>query len=188
MSRSEFKEAMNCLDRGDVRSALAIADNLTQSPDERDQISGYLCRGFAYEDGGDGLTPDLAKAIHNYRKASLLAPDSITFCHLARASIKLGEAGLPEAWKFLVQAKTLRDTPEVILGFAKYYREKNEYEKAKYFYRSAALRGRFAGFFGYSEISRILGQNKRAMLVDSLRVLLGPLIALLIGNKAQEEF
>lgn len=188
MSRSDFQKAMAYLDRRDARSALATADDLTGSPDERDQVSGYLCRGFVYEDGGDDLEPDLSKAIYNYRHASLLAPDSITFCCLARASMKLGEIGLSDAWKFLVEARALRDTPEVALGFAQYYREKSDFKKASYFYRSAAFSGRFAGFFGYAEVSRIMGQNGRALLADCLRVLLGPFIALLIGSKAQEQF
>lgn len=189
--KDEFAQAMRLLDVGCAREALEIGNYLVSSDDEGDRLSGYLCRGLAYEDGGKDLEPDLEKSIDNYRRASLIAPDALSFCYLARASMKIATGvGYQRAFRYLQEAEALGLTPEVILGFAYYYRTKPDVDldAAKKNYMRAALAGRFAGFFGYAEVARLLGQNGRALVADCLRIALGPLIALLIGKRAQDRF
>lgn len=180
---------MHLLDEGYAQDALKIGNELVTSDDESEKLSGYLCRGLAYEDGGNDMPPDVDKSIYNYRQAALIAPSSISFCYLARASMKRGcENGYNDALRYLHEAADIGITPEVMLGFAHYHRTKpdRDLEGAKRFYLRAAANGRFMGFFGYSEVSRELGQNIRALAVDCARIILGPLIALLMGGRAQD--
>lgn len=188
---SRFPKAMRLLDDGCAQEALQIGNCLLSSADEGDRLSGYLCRGSVYEGGGKDLQPDLEKAMYNFRQAALIAPDAITFCNLARTSMKRdGDIGYSDALKYLKHAADFAMTAEVILGFAHYHRMKPDKDMkcAKRFYLRAAVRGRFRGFFGYSEVARELGQNNRARAVDCIRVVLGPVIALLIGSRAQDAF
>lgn len=101
-----------------------------------------------------------------------------------------GDVGYSDALKHLKHAADFAMAAEVVLGFAHYHRTKPEKDVkcAKRFYLRAAVRGRFNGFFGYSEVARELGQNNRARAVDGIRVILGPVIALLIGSRAQDAF
>ncbi len=189
--KSHFSKAIRLLDEGRAHEALQVASLLLSSDDEGDKLSGYLCRGFAYEDGGEDLQPDLEKATHNFRQAALIAPDAITFCYLARTSMKRGgDSGYSHALIYLRHAADIAMTADVILGFAHYHHTKPDRDAdcAKRFYLRAACRGRFAGFFGYSEVSRELGQHIRARAVDCIRIALGPFIALLIGRRAQDTF
>lgn len=182
---------MRLLDDGCAKDALEIGNALVLSEDEGDRLSGYLCRGLAYEDGGQDLQPDIEKSIYNYRQAALIAPDPISFCYLARASMKIsGGRGYQDAFKYLQEAAGIGLTPEVILGFAHYHRTKPDadLDAAKKFYLRAAASGRFRGFFGYSEVARELRQNVRAFVADCIRITLGPFIDLLLGKRAQDRF
>lgn len=49
---SSFTKAMRLLDDGCEQEALQIGNFLLSSADEGDRLSGYLCRGSVYEDGG----------------------------------------------------------------------------------------------------------------------------------------
>lgn len=184
-------EAMNLLDSGHACAALDIAERLISSDDERDQLSGYFCRGVIYEDGGVDVSPDVDKAIYNYRQVALLSPDWVSFNSLARMYMKKGgNNGFLSAKKYLDEAARIEVSPEVLLGYALYYRKKPESnpDMAKRYYLQAAVRGRFYGLFGYSEIARENGQPFRAVIADCVRILLGPFIVFLIGSKARNVF
>jgi len=174
---ADFKQAVQLLEHGQAHQALRLADSLTSSMDERHRLDGYMCRGMIFEEGGPDLCVDLDKALDSYRRASLIAPNSITFTSLARVSLK--RRAYAESLRFLQIAADHELTPEVLLGFA---------SKAKSYYLRAALKGRFSGFFGYSRMSRKMGQPVRAALVDALRIIAGPLIALAIGARARYQF
>ena len=185
----EFEKATRLLDLGKVREALVIADAFLAKKDEGSRLSGYLCRAMAYEDGGDGIAQDFDKAIDNFRRASLIAPWSGAFVNLARVSMKRKD-GYADARRFLDVALSYSLTPEVVLCLAHYYETKPDPELmfAKECYVKAAFLWRFAGFFGYSRVARQMGQWGRALCVDILRLILGPILALLIGAKAQYRF
>lgn len=185
----EFEKATRLLDQGRAREALVIAENFLKKEDEGSQISGYLCRGMIYEDGGYGVEQDFYKAMDSYRRVSLAAPCGPAFINLARVSMKC-PGGYPQARHFLDVALSYGLTSEVALCLAHYYETKPDPELAfaKECYVKAAFLWRFAGFFGYSRVARQMGQWGRALCVDILRLILGPILALLIGAKAQYRF
>ncbi|MFV1849023.1 tetratricopeptide repeat protein [Stenotrophomonas maltophilia] len=184
----EFKVAMDLLSKGEAGKALSLAESLIESEDESKRLDGYLCRGMVYEDGGEGVCVDLDVALDSYRRVSLIAPSSIAFSNLARVSMKLKD--FSRAIRYLEIAGEFEMTPEVILGFALFHEESSSFDgrAAKRLYLRAALNGRFAGFFGYSRVARKLGERGRALAVDCIRVLLGPVIAFIIGKKSQFQF
>lgn len=184
----QFKSAMGLLSEGSARQALLLAEAMISSEDESERLDGYLCRGMVYEDGGAGVDMDLAVSLDSYRRVSLIAPCSIAFSNLARVSMKLGD--FSRVLRYLESAAEFEVTPELILGFAKFYEECSPADglTAKRLYIKAAFKGRFAGFFGYSRVARKMGQYGRALAVDCIRVMLGPLMALLLGKKAQYQF
>ena len=186
-----FKEAMRLLEEGRAQAALQCADELVSSESEADRLSGYLSRGWVYEEGGPDLAIDLDRAIHNYLQVALIAPDWVSYANLARANLKKGgECGFANAFKYLQECSKIKLTPEILLGFAIYHREKpdRDLEKAKEFYLRAALKGRFTGLFGFSEVARELRQYFRAAVADCIRITLGPIVVLFIGSRARDTF
>ncbi|MGH8050612.1 MAG: hypothetical protein ACREPB_08150 [Arenimonas sp.] len=191
VSTAKFRAAMKMLDCGDAAQALKIGKELLQSRDESHILAGHLCVGLIYETGGFDFTPDIETAVYHYRLAAAITPDPISFCYLARALMKRNEADYLSAYKYLNFAKEIKETPQVMLGFAQYYRTRpknSDLASAKKYYLRAALHGRFDGFFGYASVCRELKQNFRALFVDCARLLTGPFIALLIGSDARDRF
>lgn len=176
------------LERGQAGQALALAEDLIRSEDEMDRLDGYTCRGMVFEDGGLDLAVDLDKSLDSYRRASLIAPNAISFLHMARVSLRRRE--FSQALRYLEISAGYEVTPEILLGFAQWSEESDpaDYKMAKSYYVKAALRGRFAGFFGYSRVARAAGQPLRALAMDVVRILCGPLIALAIGTRARFPF
>ncbi len=185
---SDFKRAVRLLDQAEVAQALALGQQLIGSLEESDRLDGYLCLGFVYEDGGPGFAPDLDKALDSFRRASLIAPNAITFLNLARVSLKQKEHAA--ALRFLYLSADYEVMPETLLGFGHYFEAHlpSGSAKARAYYIKAAMRGRFAGFFGYSRVARASGQVVRAFLMDLLRIVFGPFIALAIGTRARFQF
>lgn len=190
--RSEkFCRAMRLLDQRNAQEALLLADELIASEDEGDRLAGYFCRGAIYEDGGEDLLPDIDKAIHSYRQASLIVPDAVTFGSLARMSMKKGgDVGYSEALRFLTEAAKIEETPEVILGYAEYFKTKPSpnYAMAKLYYRRAAKEGRVAGLTGLMDVYRLLDQPIRAMLLACLTIILAPIFLILLGQRSRDVF
>lgn len=187
--QTEYSKVVMLLDRGRAYDALLIADRLIHSGNEDSYLLGLLCRGMVYEDGGERVEQDFDKAMDNYRRVSLIAPCGLAFINLARVSMKR-HGGYPDARRFLDVALTYGMTPELALCLAEYYETSPEPDLsyAKQCYVKAAFLWRFAGFFGYSRVARRMGQWGRALCVDVLRLVLGPILALLIGSKAQHRF
>lgn len=179
---------MRLLERGDALRAFGIATALASSHDESEQLSGILCKGYIYEDGGAGFPPDLDKAIHYFREVAIAAPSTISFNNLARSFMKKGD--FDGARKYLSEAARMELTPEVLLGLAEYNRRRPERDlsAARAYYLKAALRGRFNGFFGYSEVSREMGHHINAIIMDFMRIIFGPLIGLLLRSRALDRF
>lgn len=168
---------------------IRLASHLIQAGDPW-IVRGFMLRGSAYEHGSSDGVGDIAMAVQDFRQVSILAPHSLSYQCLARVLMKSGNDNYPSALRFLGEASSLGATPELYLGYAHYYqtcREPDLQLARKYFLR-AALRGRFQGFFGYSHVSRMLGQPIRAAFVDAVRVVLGPFIWLVLGAKARYQF
>jgi hypothetical protein len=183
-----FRIGVRLLEKGQAAQALALAEELIRSEDEMDRVDGYSCRGMVFEDGGQDVAVDLDRSIDSYRRASLIAPNAVTFLYLARVTLKRKE--FPQSLRFLEISAGYEETPEILLGFAQWFEESDppDYGMAKSYYAKAALSGRFAGFFGYSRVARAAGQPLRALAVDIARILSGPLIALAIGTRARFQF
>lgn len=187
---SSFGEAMRFLYAGRATEALRIGERLLADPDASRKLSGHLCLGLVLEEGGSGVAQDLDAALVHYAEATAMAGGSLTSCYQARATMKKGPEYYDSAIEFLEKAQALGDDPEVLLGFAHYYRTKPnpQIELAKRFYLRAALRGRFAGFMGYSEVSRQVGQRGRALAMDIVRVSCGPFLTIFLGGAANDVF
>jgi len=186
-----FRGAMLALNEGKPELAISIGEELCASDDEGDRLSGYLCLGYAYEDLEAESGRNLERALGYYRQVSLLTPSPLPFLLMARVSMRVGgDEGFESALRYLQEVEKFGVTPELLLGFAHYYRfgSQKSLKKARDFYLRAATRGRFSGFLGYSDVARELNQKWRARLMDSLRVLLAPLIVVLIGRRAREAF
>jgi TPR repeat protein len=184
----DFKKAVRLLDHGQAGQALVLAESMIRSEDASERLDGYVCRGFVYEDGGAEVAVDLDRSLDSFRRASLLAPNAFTFLHMARVCLKRRDPA--QALRFLEISAEYEILPETLLGFAQWHEESDpmDLSLAKSYYVKAALKGRFAGFFGYSRVARVAGQPCRALWMDVLRIVCGPLIALAIGARAQFKF
>ena len=181
-----YGDACRALRDKRMSSVIALSDELIRVGEMRD--SGYFMRGIAFEYGGDGVDINLDRAIDSYRQAAYLMPDSITFLYLARAHMKKGGEHHKSALRYIEEAEVARKSPMVDVAYARYYEElpTPDYVKAGSYYLRAAMSGRFAGFFGYSSVSRKLGRKFRALFVDCVRITLGPFLFLILGKKASE--
>jgi tetratricopeptide (TPR) repeat protein len=169
--------------------AAALAGRLIEAG-EPWSTSGYLYRGTAYENGDADLKGDLDKAISDYMQLALLSPTREPFLYLANAYMELGGDGYGRALRYLQEAEALGDSPGLDLGYAKYYEglQPPALDLARRHFFRAAMAGRFQGFFGAARVLRKLGRPVSALFVDIARFALGPLIALLIGRRAQYRF
>ena len=107
---------------------------------------GHFLRGMAYENWEGGPEDRLRLAVNDYRRTAILAPHSAAYQNIARALMKMGAAHYDEAYRHLLEASACGQSPELMLGFGRYFHTKPdpELEQALVFYRRAALRGRFA--------------------------------------------
>lgn len=183
---SEIKKALK---RDEYSAIVPFATQLIEYGPPS-SIDGYLFRGIAFENGDDKLSVDLRKATDDYRQLVMIAPTAVSYQYLARALMKQGHENYPAAIRHLEEARSIEKIAEIDLGFAEYFLTKEcpDYNKARDYFLRAALKGRFMGFFGYSKTSRLLNQPLRALSADCLRIIFGPLIALIIGGQARHRF
>ena len=183
------RDAEAAYGRADYPAVIALATQLVRAG-EPWMTSGYLLRGWADENLADASEKDLENAIADFRRLAILAPGTPSLLNLARTLMKQGPTHYPAAWAFLGEASAMDHTPEVDLGFAEYHlgAPSGDLRLAQQHFLRAAMAGRFKGFFGYARASRLAGQPGRALLADCLRVVLGPLLWLLLGEKAQYQF
>jgi hypothetical protein len=188
--RSKFKEAMYLLEKGASDDALKIATSMINSGDDDQIWSGHFCAGLILEsdDKATGLPLDLEKAIWHFHRLAYAVPSALAFLSLARASMR--KADYVAALKYLKIAQDYGEVPEIWLGYAQYHRAapNGDLKVAQKNYLKAALAGNFQGFFGYAEVSRMLGQPFRAIAMDSARLILGPLIFLALRDAAHTRF
>lgn len=172
------------LNSGKVRAGLAMALRMVERGNK--EIDFEL--GTIYEFGGDGVPIDLDKAASYYSRAAYLIRCDVTAIYLARVLRKQGNFESSRRW--MKEVETYGRTARLELGWALFHelRPEADLELARTHFLKAALRGRFFGFFGYSRVSRRMGQPLRALAVDCLRIAIGPFIGLMIGRKARENF
>ena len=188
-SEKNLKEADKAILAGNY-SRLAVLAPALIAEGGRFLISGYLYLGIAYENGDSELEVDIDRAVNAYRQLVLLVPCTESYIYLARAMMKRGNESYGDFHKYLSEARKYGTSAILDLGFAEYYKTKKDpdYALSRTYFKRAALRGRFRGFFGYSECSRLMGQPVNALAVDVLRVMTGWMFYLVAGGKTKEQF
>lgn len=191
MISREMKQAQEAFRGGKASDTLAALEKVFHDADSPTAAAAHLMRGLVFEFGGEGVQVDLSKAVNNYRMASHLvgSSDAMVFLYLARASMKQGTHSYPEALKYIQEASAVRHSPNVDLAFAEYYEvAESERGLSKKYYFKAAVKGRFAGFFGLASALRKDGQRLQALMVDIVRIILGPVLLILLGRAARDSF
>ena len=191
MSSDALEQAQVAFQEGKASESLLALEAVFREGDSANHAAGHLLKGLIYEYGGEGVQVDLPLAINHYRMASHLIgnSDPAPFLYLGRAFLKQGAESSASALKSIDQARSIRHTPEVDLAFAAYYEATNfKSTVVKKYYAKAALKGRFAGFFGLASVLRREGKHLTAMLVDVVRVLVGPILFIALGRSARKSF
>lgn len=189
IGKSPFAQAMRLLYNDRAEDALEIGKKLLGSDDLADRVSGMLCLGFVYEDGGTAVARNIELATNYFRQAAILAPCPETYCNLSRTIMKAGEDDFPDSLRYLKLAAEIKVTAQVLLGFGEYYRHTsppNGRLARKYFFR-AALKGSLHGFVGYSGVARMDGLHSRAIAMDFARFVTSPLLLIFFGRRALQE-
>jgi hypothetical protein len=189
-NKQAFKQSRKSIQSGNTHELFDISRALIDSADDSSRASGFLLQGIAFELGGMGVAPDYISALKSYRMASVISPDYVPFLYMARVNMRRGKDGYSEAYKNLMEARSIGVTPELNLAFGHYFESKEgpELIEAKKHYLRAAMQGRFQGFFGYARVSRALHHRLRAAIADVSRIAMSPLLLLLLGRKASKGF
>lgn len=191
MNQPEFySKARLALREGRATDLLELSRQLLESKHDDVIIPGYMFRGNAYEIGGQGLEIDLDTSLDAYRHVAVLQSSSIIYIYMARVCMKQGGVNHEQAIKYLKEAEKIGNPPELYLAYGFFYEnsQSKDYDLARYYYLQAAKKGRFHGFFGFSRVSRLLGQHGRAFAMDLARIVTGPLVFLILGRSASKDF
>jgi len=151
-------------------------------------IDGLFRRALALESWIDGPPDRLVSAASDWRYLVEIAPSSISFRGLARVLMKLGQRDA--AMANLIEAEAKGGTPEVMLGFAEFYRTASppDLEKARMYFLRAALRGRMQGMRGYVEVSFALDNPFSAIAMTFIAVVATPFLSLFLGERRYDDF
>jgi len=179
--------AQNALANGKFEAAVEAA-NLLVDAGEPWLIDGLIRRALALENWSAGPSDRLTAAANDWRRVVEIAPASVSFRSLARVQLKLGERD--SALVNLAKAKSLRFTPEVMLGFAEFHRSASppDLKRAKICFFHAALRGRTQGMRGYVEVAYTLDQPFLAVAMIIAAVIATPFLALFLGQNRHSSF
>lgn len=184
-----FEQARDSMQRKRASGLLEALKRKVPSGSPVD-AQGYFLKGLTLEFGVDGEV-DFSGAIKCYRMASHLSrgPDSFPFLGIARVLMKQGPENHGAAFDYIKRASAANHTPEVDLAFATYYEMTEQgLDLAKHYYLKAAIKGRFAGFFGLAYALRRTGHNVQAVLVDVVRLFVGPMLFIVLGRTARSSF
>lgn len=178
------EQATNAYLQRDFDNLFLFTEVLINSQNLGYASQGYILRGGYYEYFNDS-SDNLLRAVEQYRKAAELIATPQDYVAIARALIKAGQEYFPEALEILNKGASIGSIPEIDLGLAIIYSRMKipNYHLAKKYYMRAAKSGRVQGVFGYAMVSRKLGQNFRAIIADSYRILSSPILYLFIGKK-----
>lgn len=175
------------LESGDFESAVIEATALVRAG-EPWLFDGLVRRALALEGWEHGPEDRLHRAADDWRAMIEVAPASLAYRSLARVLLKTGDR--QSAFKNLSLAEGLEITPEVLLGYAQYFRTGSppDLVQAKEFYLRAALRGRTQGIRGYAEMAYELNQPIAAASMAVLGLLATPFLALFLGERRHMGF
>lgn len=182
-----INDAKSLIEKGNYTEALKIIEDKIKSENKEERYSAHLMKGIIFESRNKDIEKDLRKAEQSYRTASQISSHkSITpIIFLSRIMMKMkNKNGMIEQ---LRKIEGLSNSADIDIAIANYHAtfSKEISEEKKYFLR-AALKGRFVGFFGLSNALRKEGKNIKATLLDALRIIIGPFIALFLGKRASK--
>ena len=179
--------AAEALSRGHFEDAIKASTALVEAG-EPWLVDGLVRRAMALEGWAAGPDDRLEGAAQDWRRLTEYAPAEIAYRSLARVQLKLGDR--EAAFQNLRDAERIEATPEVMLGFAEYYRTASpaDLEWAKAYYLRAAKRGRTKGMLGYVETAYELDQPLAAAGMVLMAVLAMPFLMLLLGSRRHAEF
>lgn len=183
------EEALAAGNGGDYQRMISVAEQLIAMGQEGD-VTGLLLRARAFEGWIEGPADRLGRAVADYQRLTELGPCPPAFQNLARARMKQGPEHYPDAFLALMAGEKLGGSPEILLGFAWYYRTKPspDFLFARSYYRRAAVRGRRAGIAGFMEVSIMLDHYGMAMLAGLAGLFAMPLMILVHGPRARFQF
>lgn len=181
----ELAEA--ALDRGDFEAAVAAASLLVEGG-QPSLLDGLSLRAFALEHWTDGPPDRLIRAADDWRRFVEIAPAQVSYLGLARVLLRLGERDA--GFENLLEAQRIKQTPEVLLGFAHYYRTASppDIPKAKRYFLRAALRGRTQGMRGYAEVAYEQNHFFSCVAMILAATIATPLLALMLGERRHAGF
>jgi hypothetical protein len=183
------EEALAAGNGGDYQRMILLAEQLIAMGQEGD-INGLHLRARAFEGWVEGPADRLDRAVADYQRLTEMGACPAAFQNLARARMKQGPEHYPDAFLALMAGERLGGSPEILLGFAWYYRTKPnpDFLLARRYYRQAAFRGRLAGIAGCIEVSMMLDQYGIAALAGLAGVVVKPLMILVHGPQARFQF
>ena len=179
--------AEEALSRGQFEEAVAGATKLVEAG-EPWLVDGLVRRALAFENWTGGPPDRLAKAAMDWRSLIEYAPAEVAYRGLARVLLKLDDR--KGAIQNLLEAERKESTPEVLLGFAEYYRTASppDLEMAKAYYLRAAKRGRTKGMLGYVEVAYELDQPLSAAAMVFMALVATPFLKLILGQRRHVRF
>ena len=179
--------AEEALDRGDYDVAVTAATALIEAG-EPWLIDGLVRRAMALENWMGGPHNRLIAAANDWQRMIEIAPAAVSYRGLARVLLRLGDR--ESALANLLKAESVAATPEVLLGFAQFYRTASppELERAKAYFLRAALRGRTQGIRGYVEVAYELDQPCSGAAMTLIGLIATPLLALVLGERRHAGF
>lgn len=182
-----LKSAESLLSRREFEAVIPLAEILIAAG-EPWALGGLQLRATAFENWVAGPADRLVRASQDWRRVIDLAPASVAYQNLARVLIKNGDH--QDAFEFLVKASSRHQTPELLLGFAEYYRRKSppDPSTARSYFKRAALRGRAQGIRGYVEVSMEQGKPGSAMLMVLFGLVMLPVHAAVLRDRRHAEF
>jgi tetratricopeptide (TPR) repeat protein len=179
--------AAEALSRGQFEEAIAGATTLVEAG-EPWLVDGLVRRAMALEGWAVGADDRLERAAMDWRRLTEYASAEIAYRSLARVQLKLGDrAG---AFQNLQKAERIESTPELMLGFAEYYRTASpaNLELARTYYLRAAKRGRTKGMLGYVETAYELDQPLAAAGMVLMAVIAMPFLMLFLRSRRHAGF
>ena len=184
LTRARAEEALSC---GRFEEAVAESTTLVEAG-EPWLVDGLVRRAMALENWTGGPADRLSSAANDWRALVEYAPAEVAHRGLARVLLGLGDR--EGALQNLLAAERAGATPEVLLGFAEYYRTcaPPNLEQAKAYYLRAAKRGRTKGMAGYVEVAYQLNQPLAAAGMVLLALVTTPVLALALGSRRHVGF
>ncbi len=178
-----FRQGSNLFGRRRMREAIEIAHRLIQ----KDVASGYLLAGNVYEFGGDGIEPDLDKALCAYETALIRGRFAGAQLGAVRVLLrKGGRQNVAKATDYCEKLLTVSNQPIDYLTLGKIYEKHSDptdIQKAKQLYLQSGFKGLASGFNEYARIQYTYQSKPYGVFLYFLAAIVSPIMKIFIGKK-----